>query len=44
MVTRKPKRDPQDKKSELSEEDIREMESGRTMASGADAVSEAGGE
>lgn len=44
MVTRKPKRDPKDKKSELSEEDIREMESSKTMASGADAVSESGSE
>lgn len=44
MVTRKPKRDPKDKKSELSEEDIREMESSKTMASGADAVSGSGSE
>ena len=44
MVTRKPKRDPKDKKSELSEEDIREMESSETTAFGADAVSGSGSE
>lgn len=42
MVTRKPKKDPKDKDSELSEEDIREMENGGADAhSPAEAISAA---